>query len=229
MAYGDYVNSTLQEYGGELSRPTKFNMYLTAPKSIDSTQYDVLCKTIQIPNIKHDDIELKYKGHNLKITGRTNYDQTFSVTFYLDEYHKIRDSIDNWIRMLDPKEISGKSSSASPDNRYGSIKVSARNFNEDFVTYEYQFNDVYPISVSGPEYNTEGVSSVQEITIEFGYSYFVSGAGGGINFSTILQDTVNDIMDKGFEKLGSLFPWADDKTFRNTVPAAVDIFKKLKR
>ena len=229
MSYGDYVNSTMQEYGGELSRPTKFNMYLTAPVSLNATQYDILCKNVQIPNIKHDIIELKYKGHDIKITGRTNYDQTFSVTFYLDEYHKIRDAMDTWVRLIDNKEMSGKNENIAPSDRYGSIKISAKNFDEVYVPYQYEFLNVFPISVSGPEYNTEGVSSVNEVTVEFAYSVFLSAPGTGTNYSTLFQDAVNDIMDTGFEKLGSLFPWADDKTFRNTVPAIVDIFAKVNR
>jgi hypothetical protein len=230
MAYGDYVNSTLQQYGGDLSRPTKFSMLLEPPAigdltSLDSTQFDILCKTVNIPVVKNEPIEVKYKGHDIKVVGRTNFEQTFSVTLYVDDKHHIRTILDEWIRYIDNQIISGENQSLSRDQMFGQAKIIAQNFDENYTQKEYIFYNVFPISISGPEYNTEGVSSVQEFTVDFAFSYFNLANGALINPNKIFEDTKNKIIDMGINKLAATFG-GNQKTYRRGIPAAIDLFKK---
>jgi hypothetical protein len=229
MAYGDYVNSTMQQFGGDLGRATKFSFLITIPFTTTGSpeQFDILCKNVNIPNVRNDSIEFKYKGHDIKIPGRTNYDQTLSATFYLDEFHDIRSSIDEWIRVLDGDVISGEAPFSERSKNYGTIQVRAQNFDESADNKMYTFYNVYPISVGGPEYNTEGVSSVQEITLEFAFSYFIV-EDGTFNPSRIFEDFKNKVVDMGVDKLKNLFG-GDEKTYRSGIPAAIDFFRKTKR
>ena len=234
MSYGDYVNGVLNKYGGELGRQTKFTIFLDIPRRVSldygvMTQFDILAKSVTLPNIKQDSIEMKYKGHDLKIPGRTNFDQVFSVTLYVDEYHLVRFALDNWIRLIDNQSISGENESISREDMYGRLKVSAKNFDEDEITREYDFHDVYPISVSTPEYSSEAQSSVQEVTIEFAYSFFESRESGGLNFKQAVDDltyrATNIILDSvGMENVTVLNP----TILRNNLTNDSNIFKKLK-
>lgn len=234
MGYGDYVNGVMQEYGGELGRQTKFTVYLDIPRRISlnygiMTQFDLLCKTITLPNVKQDPIEVKYKGHDIKLVGRTNFDQTFSVTLYVDELHQLRFALDNWIRMIDNKAISGENEELKREDMMGTLKVVSKNFDEDTTTREYEFHNVFPISVSAPEFAGDAPSAVQEITVEFGYSFFESREPGGLNFKHSIEDftynITNNIIDHfGGENLTVI----NSSVGRSAGIATIDFFKKLK-
>ena len=226
MAYGDYVNSTVQKYGGDLARPTKFSMFLNLPTFLSNlengTKLDVLCKNVTLPSLRNEPIELKYKGHTLKIKGRANYNQTIAVTFYLDEKYEIYNMFSNWIRKTDNEIISGEK---NEEGVYGLAKILVKSFSESANTAEFTFYDLFPISIGELEYNTSSTSSINEFTVEFAYSYFKTGENTR-DFNNIFEDAKNKIIDKALDKVGGIFG-LDGKDLRKSVPAAVDIFKKL--
>jgi hypothetical protein len=145
---------------------------------------DVLCKTITVPDIIHEPIEIKYKGHNLKIPGRTNQEQTIEITFYMDENQGGRQLFSDWIGGMDDRYFaytSGQSATiAQSKNWFGSILLKARDFDETkSEPMNYLIDGVYPLSVSGPAFNSGGTGEVLELTVSFAYFRFLSGDTSG--------------------------------------------------
>jgi hypothetical protein len=205
LNYGQYAVSALNSTGGDLARQTKFNIFITLPSKFEhpkkktfGDKIDILAKTVNIPNIKHDFIDFKYKGHSIPIAARTNFDQGLSITFYLDEVHEIRSVLDEWARSCDQTVFGESTNKLNTSERYGSLKIQANNFDDTSVSKGYEFFNVFPTSVSSPEFSSDAQSTVIEITVEFSYSYYILKEGSsnlGNIFENLKNKAINAIGD----------------------------------
>ncbi len=205
MLYGTYANSVLHNTGGDLSRPAKFSAKISIPDilktDVEGSTIDILCKSFQIPDIKMEPIVMKYKGHSIPVKSRVDFQTTVSVTFYLDEAQTLRQLFKDWLEGLD-KQFIGDISSGTSDilgaptrgERDGQILISALAWDESPLI-DYGFKDVFPISVSGPAFATDSVSSVNEFTVEFAYTTFRSAKTGEYNWNNLFSDTIDAAAD----------------------------------
>jgi hypothetical protein len=234
MNYGNYLNNTIQTIGGDLSRPSKFKIIMSLPERLKLDEVkqfpkklDILAKNFTIPAIKNETIEIKYKGHNLPIIGRSNFEQIFTISFYLDEPQVLRSILDGWIRELD-KDIFGKNKNKSYFNhkgnseKFGNIIIESLNYDENSATRKFEFFNVYPVNVGGIAFSTDSPSNITEITVEFAYSHFKL-LKGDFDLSNIFEDTVNSAMDS---ILNTIFPDQDSGEVRKSTAAVLDIFKQ---
>ena len=171
MKIQDYINQA----GGNLARPTKFTAMLSPPSFTgDSKIFDILCKTAGVPETTNTTIDLKIKGHDIKIPGRTQQQQEITVSFYLSEDHQLRKVFYDWVSLIDnrnPALLSGKTFKGT--EKYGSLVLIARDFSESNTPVEkYTFERLFPTGVSGFEFNSEGVNDVMEFTVTFSYYRF---------------------------------------------------------
>jgi len=139
--------------------------------------FDILCKTIAVPEVTMEPIEMVFKGHTLKLPGRVNQTQEITVTFYLDEYHKLRRIFYDWINSIDNRFYGNKSDPSAAlyeeNAPFGQIILKARDFSESMSEpMNYIFEDIYPTSVSGVEFNTAGNNEVLEFTVIFAFTKF---------------------------------------------------------
>ena len=237
--YGDYVNSTVQKFGGDLARPNKFSITLGMPKNIGLSKlksknippkFDVLCKSISIPALRNEPIEVKYKGHNLKVMGKTNFEQTINVTLYLDENHDLFSFVHSWLNAMDKKTIDSEISANSKTGKktedlLGNLVVKALNFDENFQKEIYEFKNVYPTAISELAFSSDTQGSVSEVTIEFAYSSYTV-KDGPFDFSNIIMDGIQKGMDTAMDWLG--LDESGKKVVNKGIPAAIDFFQKVK-
>jgi hypothetical protein len=166
------ISKALSTAGGNFARPTKYNMLLTVPSSlagISGITYDVLCKTIQKPSEVQEPYEIKLKGHTLKVPGRTNQSQELTVTFYVDEFYTIHTMLHKWVQKTDDLNLMGFSS----DDKFGSIELIARDFNETGAApARFIFEDVFPLNIGEIDYNTSDKDTISEISVTFAYSRY---------------------------------------------------------
>ncbi len=159
--------------GGNLARPTKFTVLLEPPGSIssDSKVFDVLCKTFNIPEVTQEAIELKVKGHSISIPGRVNQQHEIQMTFYLDEDHILRKVLYDWLASCDDRYygLLSAESQATVEQPLGTLTAYGNSFCEDNSVIKYYFENVFPVSVSGVEFNTTGVQEVSEFSATFAY------------------------------------------------------------
>ncbi len=192
------IAETLSFAGGNLARPTRFSMLLAPPVELiglgDPKVLDVLCKSVKVPDVTNEPLEMKIKGHTMKIPGRTNQDLTLEITFYLDENHNMRQLFHEWINGLDDRFYAQTSAAAAgvsqSKNYFGNILIKAREFDESKIEpMNYLIEGVYPTSVSGMEYGSGSTNEVQEVTVTFAYFRFLS------NDITGSYDNLDNILD----------------------------------
>jgi len=228
--YGNYVNASLEEHGGDLSRQTKFSVDITLPtpvsKNVSKEKMDVLCKNISIPAIKNEPIEVKYKGHIIPVSGRTTYEQRVTLTFLLDDKHILKEAFTQWLEGMDSytmgaiSDVNGGVKGLSSKN--GEITIKAKDFIEYYTPATYTFKNVFPVSVSGLEYDGSSTSVYNEINVEFAFTHIESVMADDTDFSSIFQDTKSNIMGSiGRSILGN-------EERLDIVPALGDFFTKFK-
>jgi hypothetical protein len=229
MSYGNYVNSTLQQAGGDLARGTKYRAIISLPETFQvdyqrefPSKFDVLLKSINIPEVTNEVTNVQWKGHDIPIPTRTKFNQTFTCSFYLDEKHILRNVLDIWIRAIDPYVLGGNSSYLEYDKNSGFMKIEALNFEEGSITHFYEFFYVKPISIEGLQFDSNAPSTIQEVQVTFSYVYYTIRHGNK-SLSNIFEDTKNNMVNSIFN---SVFGDSDiGKIIRSTTPGIKDIFK----
>jgi len=211
------VSSILYLAGGDIARPANYTTRLTFPPNFASklgvgNNFDILCSSVTIPTIKNEILEFKYKGHNIPIKGRSDYERSVSVTFMLDAGHLLKNDFDTWIASMDVTYVNPSNETqllnkinAGVQN-FGSMKVIGKNFS-DVNVVEYLFEGLFPSSVSGVEFNGETVSTTLSITVEFSFSTFSSRVILGANqdiLDKITNDLINGATDLAKSKLDTL-------------------------
>lgn len=178
------ISETLNLAGGNLARPTRFSAFIAPPADIiadlPSRTFDVLCKSVRIPETIMKPIDMMIKGHTIKIPSRVNQEQTLEITFYLDENHSLRKVFSDWIAGLDPRFYAVTSPASinmiNTKNIFGNILIKTRDFNETSAEpMNYLIENVYPISLGSINFNSSGVSEITELTVVFAYSRFIAG------------------------------------------------------
>ncbi len=233
------ISGLLDIAGGNLARPTMFSVNLMPPGILSghfSQSYtDVLCKTIKIPEITMDPIELKFKGHKLPIPGRTNQAQNIELTFYLDEKHQLRDMVAAWISGMDDRyyAVSDGASASISESRdwFGSIIVEALDFTEKSTVKSYIIEGLFPISVEGPDYDSSGVGNVTEFTVTFALYRFMDDTSDlyfdhDASLDALGRGPISEIADHlGLSELESTLNRASNAW--SSVNSAIDSIKKL--
>ena len=174
------ISENINQAGGNLARPVKFNIVITPPidlgSSYEQKSFDVLCKTAGVPEVTMETIDVIFKGHTLKIPGRVNQMQEITITFYLDEFHKLRRLFYDWVNSIDDRfygHKSGRSEAASLNSPFGSCILKTRDFAETLENpMDYYFTNIYPTNIGGVEFNSGGNNEVLEFSVTFAFQHF---------------------------------------------------------
>ena len=234
------ANIILHSAGGNIARPTKFDIIITFPTDLDTSVsgqvWNTLVKTITIPTTKMETLEYKYKGHTIPIPGRSQPDYVLPVSFLLDENYQLNTALLQWLEAMD-KYFNSSTQAIEDlrDNLYkptGEIKVIGKTWDNASII-EYSFENVYPISVSGTEYSTESVGSLLDFSVEFSFTQFyttnlpdkIGPIEGFVNDSiNKVTGYVNDQKDK---LLNSLNDSDISKSVSSGIDKTNDFFKSL--
>ncbi len=172
------IGDALFAAGGNFSRPTRYTAIITLPGVVgspdDSAMLDLLCKSVKLPDTTMEPIDIKYKGHNVKIPGRVNQEQQVDCTFYLDEDHNSHQVLTDWLQLMD-RYFYDDLDDGPYYQFYGTIELIQRDFDESSARLAtYNFDLAYPISVSGFEYGANSNSEIHEFTVSFAFTRYVT-------------------------------------------------------
>jgi len=192
------ITETLNSYLGNAARPTKFNIIVNRPQMLADNfdrAVDVLAKNVTVPPITMETIDMKIKGHNLRIPGRVNQTQEITVRFYVDEKYQIRQIFQDWIAAMDPRYYGAKNEnnkSWKGQDTYGQMLVIARDYEEsNDKPMVYAFDGIYPISVGEMEYSADAKDTVMELEVTFAFYRFLHSS-----FVEDKYDEIDDFLDK---------------------------------
>jgi len=226
------VSSLLFKAGKNIARPANYEFNISFPNNYspllnEGSNYDILCTSINIPTIKNEILEFKYKGHTIPIKGRSDYEKTLSATFMLDENQLLKKDFETWISALDATYINPSADAinmkldAAKTPPFGSITVYGKGWN-GASTMAYQFDGVFPTSVGSIEFNGETQSTVLNISIEFAFATMKSikiNAGGTSFLDEFVDKGISVIREGILAGLDSIGNKIEDTIFGKTETA----------
>ena len=186
-------NKTISQFKSQLigggARPNLFEVELTTlPAGIawPADNFRYMCKAAQLPASVIANIDIPFRGRIFKVAGDRTI-EPWSITIINDEDFRIRKAMEEWVDLIaklennlgatDPSAYMvnakvfqlGRGSQVASTNNSGDANV---------VLKEYEFIDIFPISVGSIDVSYDSSDTIEEYTVEFAVqSYRVTGAG----------------------------------------------------
>lgn len=198
------LQTLIQNIVGDGARAAKFFMEIGSIPGLESSTNQnarvlaVMCKAASFPGKTLTTIPFDYKGRAILIPSHVKYEQTFELTFYLDEDHSARIIFSDWMQGFDMSYESyyegthssnsntsginnGSILTESIRNKYGNndfgkmttVKVSQLDFDNETKTAEYIFHNCYPSQLSPVTVDASQTGAILEYTVTFTYSHML--------------------------------------------------------
>ena len=187
-------NKTLSQFKSTLlgggARPNLFEVELTTlPSGIswDAEVFRYLCKAAALPASNIAQIDVPFRGRIFKVAGDRTFD-VWQVTVINDEDFKIRSAFEEWMNQI--SKLDNNLGATLPESYMtnatvfqlgrGSSPNSQTNAgNANSVLKEYEFQDIFPTTVSAIDLSYDSTDAIEEFTVDFQVqSYNFAGAGG---------------------------------------------------
>ena len=188
-------NKTISEFKSRLlgggARPNLFEVELTTlPTSValpwQAERFGFLCKAAQMPAQTIANIDVPFRGRIFKVAGDRTI-ENWSITVINDEDFLFRNAFEEWTQQI--ANLDDNMGSTSPSSYMvnakvyqlgrGSTQASQNNGGDsNVVLKEYEFIDIFPVSVGSIDLSYDSTDTIEEYTVEFAVqSYRVKGAG----------------------------------------------------
>ena len=188
-------NKTISEFKSRLlgggARPNLFEVELTGlPTSValpwQAERFGFLCKAAQMPAQTIANIDVPFRGRIFKVAGDRTI-ENWSITIINDEDFLFRNAFEEWTQQI--ANLDDNMGSTNPASYMvnakvyqlgrGSTQASQNNGGDsNVVLKEYEFIDIFPVSVGSIDLSYENTDQIEEYTVEFAVqSYRVKGAG----------------------------------------------------
>ena len=188
-------NKTISEFKSRLlgggARPNLFEVELTTlPASVtfpwQADRFGFLCKAAQMPAQTIASIEVPFRGRQFKVAGDRTI-ENWSITVINDEDFLFRNAFEEWTQQI--ANLEDNMGSTNPSSYMvnakvyqlgrGSTRQSTNNSGDtNVVLKEYEFVDIFPISVGSIDVSYDSSDTIEEYTVEFAVqSIRVTGAG----------------------------------------------------
>ena len=171
------------------ARPNLFEVQLTSiPQGVtwDTENFRYMCKAAALPAQNIAAIDIPFRGRIFKVAGDRTID-TWTVTIINDEGFALRNAFEQWTEQIaqlsnnlgatNPSEYMtnatvyqlGRGSTASSKDASGTTNV---------VLKEYEFQEIFPTSVSAIDLSYDTGDTIEEFTVEFQVNS-ISNTGAG--------------------------------------------------
>ena len=193
------IQTLLNAFVGDGARAAKYLVTIdrlpgTAPMS--EVGLSVLCKSASFPGKTLTTIPFEYKGRTIQVPSHVKYNQTFELSFYLEESHEARITFMDWIQGFDKSyesyypgsQTGGKRTNTDVMNvgsaftesiralsndyqKMVPIRIAQLNFDLTEKVTEYVYHNCYPTTISDITVDDSQVGALLEYTVTFTYSH----------------------------------------------------------
>ena len=165
--------------GGALG--SLFECELTAAKGQDASttmaDFKFLCKEAVLPGSTIEPGTVTYMGRALQIPGNRAVQQ-LNTTVYNDEDMAIRNTIENWMEMLNSHRTNARQTGMAGFRSYtGSLRVKQLSKEDQGAVKTYEFIDAWPSVCAEVPLSWE-TNEIQTFAVTWEYNYWKSGESG---------------------------------------------------
>ena len=138
----------------------------------DSELTSFLCKAAQLPASVVGQIDVPFRGRQLKIAGDRTF-ENWTVTIINDENFTIRNAFETWMNGIN-------------QHKQGEGLINPRDYQSDLIidqlsrdntakpTKSIKIAGAFPVNVSGIDLSYDTTDAIEEYTVEFAYQYWES-------------------------------------------------------
>jgi len=178
-------------------RPNLFRCNIT--HAVGIPQMEFLCKAAQIPASTIGNIDVPFRGRQLKVPG----DRTFAdwtVTVLNDPQFAIRAAFEEWSARITHHAVNV--STLTHNNIYGQSTVVQLDRNGGNLR-TYRVEDIYPTEIAAIDLGMDTNDTVEEYAVTFAVNNWHSDAGVGFDV-TGSRDSSWELGVRGRIKLGNV-------------------------
>ena len=162
-------------------RPTMFQVEMVFPSTVvaDANQQTnegtFLIKAAQLPKAQVNNIQVPFRGRNLKVAGDRTFD-VWTVTIINDTDFGIRNAIERWMNGInDLAENTGVIAAAD----YQADLTVEQLDRDDTTLKTYIFRNAYPLTLAQIDLSYETTNAIEEFEVTWRYQHFEAS---GVNF-----------------------------------------------
>lgn len=164
------------------AKATKYVIRFSFPPEVEHRMElsDMAClaSASTFPGVTIGQIEVFNQGRKLPIPGDTSYDNTWSVTFYVDQAHQIRKDMLEWMKACD--NFQANTHSGNPAGLFVDITACQLDSLEKPVT-EYKLKDCWPQQVGEISIAADSLDTLQTFDVTFSFSNWLIDGGDEFN------------------------------------------------
>ena len=178
-------------------RPNLFRCNIT--HAVGIPQLEFLCKAAQIPSSVIGNIDVPFRGRQLKVPG----DRTFAdwtVTVLNDPQFAIRAAFEEWSARITHHAVNV--STLTHNNIYGQATVVQLDRNGGNLR-SYRVEDIYPTEIAAIDLGMDTNDTVEEYAITFAVNNWHSDIGVGFDTGST-RDSSWELGVRGRIKLGNV-------------------------
>ena len=136
----------------------------------DTELAQFMCKAAQLPASVVGQIDVPYRGRQMKIAGDRTY-ENWTVTIINDTGSEIRDAMERWQNGINTHV--SNSGLTNPADYEADLAVDQLDKAGNSVK-SYTFRSAWPVNVSSIDVSNESTDTIEEFTVEFAYQYWES-------------------------------------------------------
>jgi hypothetical protein len=154
------------------ARPNLFRATINFPSYAggDTELTSFLCKAAQLPASVVGQIEIPFRGRQLKIAGDRTF-ENWNITVINDAEFKIRNAFESWMNGIN--EHKNGTGLVDP-NEYQVDLIIDHLDSSDNVIKSITIRGAFPVNVAAIDLSYETTDTIEEYTVEFSYQYWES-------------------------------------------------------
>jgi len=156
--------------GGARANLFKATLAFPAYAAGDTELAQFMCKAAQLPASVVGQIDVPYRGRQMKIAGDRTY-ENWTVTIINDTGSEIRDAMERWQNGINTHVSNG--GLANPTDYEADLAIDQLDKAGNSVK-SYTFRSAWPVNVSSIDVSNESTDTIEEFTVEFAYQYWES-------------------------------------------------------
>lgn len=156
--------------GGARANLFKATLAFPAYAAGDTELAQFMCKAAQLPASVVGQIDVPYRGRQMKIAGDRTY-ENWTVTIINDTGFEIRDAMERWQNGINTHVSNG--GLTNPADYEADLAIDQLDKAGNSVK-SYTFRSAWPVNVSSIDVSNESTDTIEEFTVEFAYQYWES-------------------------------------------------------
>ena len=133
-----------------------------------------MCKGAQLPASVVAQIDVPYRGRQLKVAGDRTF-ENWTVTIFNDNAFEIRNDFERWMNRINAHQ--SNVGELNPITYQEDMQVTQLD-RRGLPTKKYNIVGAFPVNCSAIDLSYDANDAIEEFTVEFAYQYWTTGAGG---------------------------------------------------